>query len=256
MYIKRSWITMDKNTIIISMTSYPARIKHVALVWFSILRQMKPEYNCHCVLVLSKEEFPNLTKDLPSDLNALVNHNKIELLWVPRDLRSHKKLMPTLAAYPDNPILIIDDDQLRPDGWLRIFVEDHKKFPNDVLAGRIQQREINGSFEWKPITDSERGCIIKYGRSQNGRGGTLYPPHLFTDPEFFDENLYMKYSNTSDESWQYYWMRKHGIWPRATTSYIKDEDYVIKEAQNKLALWEVNRNKYNGILAKLISVFG
>ena len=247
---------MNTNTILIAMTSYPVRIKFVAQVWFSIIKQIRPEFNCRCILVLSVEEFPNKEHDLPKPLLMMAKANLITILWTPRDTRSHKKLMPVLAKFPENPILIIDDDQLRPDGWLQTFVNDHKRWPTDILAGRIQQREVDGKFVWQPISDEERGQIIKFGRSQNGRGGTLYPPHTFTDPEFFDETLYMKFSKTSDESWQYYWMRKHGIWPRATSSYIKDEDLVIKAAQNDLALWKTNRGKYDGILATLIKEFG
>lgn len=247
---------MSAERIIISMTSYPARIADVGLVWYSILRQIKPEYNVHCVLVLSVEEFPHKENDLPKDLRILIDAGLVEMLWTPRNTRSHKKLMPTLAKYPDDSILIIDDDQLRPEGWLKQFIDDHAIWPKDVLAGRIKQREIQGKFVWKDIEANERGKLIPYGRSQNGRGGTLYPPHLFTDKEFFDESLYMKYSPTSDESWQYYWMRKHKIWPRATRAYIDDVDYVIKSAQNELALWSVNRGKYDGILATLIKTFG
>jgi len=247
---------MNNNTIIISMTSYPARIKYVSKVWFSILKQKIDKNLYHCILVLSKPEFPNREKDLPSELLMLIENNLIELLWCEHNTRSHKKLMPTLEKYPDNPILIIDDDQLRPEGWLKIFIDDHNKWPNDILAGRIQQREINGKFIWKPISDNERGKIIEYGRSQNGRGGTLYPPHIFTDKEFFDENLYMKYSSSSDESWQYFWLKKHNIWCRATSNYIKDEHLVIKDAQ-KTALWETENHgeKYNNILNLLTKTF-
>lgn len=244
------------DKIIISMTSYPARIKFVGKVWFTILKQIKPEYDCHCVLVLSEPEFKNKQKDLPNDLNILINSKQIELIWTKTNILSHKKLMPVLEKYPDDSILVVDDDQYRPDGWLKIFIDDHKKYPKDVIAGRIRQREINGKFVWQEIEESERGKIIKYGRSQNGRGGTLYPPHIFTDKEFFNEELYMKYSPTSDESWQYYWMRKHDLWPRATTSYIKDEEYVVAEAQNEKALWCINRGKYDGILSTLIKTFG
>lgn len=242
--------------IIISMTSYPARIQYVGMVWYSIIKQIKPEYNCHCVLVLSVAEFPQKEAQLPRDVLSLIHTGIIELIWTPTNTRSHKKLMPVLEKYPDNPILIIDDDQLRPDGWLKIFIDDHKKWPNDVLAGRIEQRELDGKFIWCHIDKNERGCIIKYGRSQNGRGGTLYPAHIFTDPEFFDESLYMKYSPTSDESWQYYWLRKHNIWPRATSNYIRDTAYVIESAQNNMALWTINNGKYDTILRNLIKAFG
>ena len=243
---------MDR--IIISMTSYPARIKYVGLVWFSIIKQIKPEYNIRCVLVLSEEEFPQKFNALPADIRQLALNGFIEILWTPRNTRSHKKLMPVLEKYPDDSILIIDDDQIRPDGWLDIFVKDHARWPHDVLAGRIEQREVRGHFVWRHISDDERGTVIKYGRSQNGRGGTLYPAHTFKLPDFFNEAYYMKYSASSDESWQYFWLKKQGIFPRATTRYIRDEAGVIWGAQ-KTALWNENADKYDNILAVLNKTF-
>lgn len=246
---------LNSKTIIISMTSYPARIMYVGKVWFSIFRQMKKDYNCHCVLVLSETEFPNKELDLPKDLDIIIKSGLVELVWTKTNTRSHKKLMPVLELYPDNPILIIDDDQLRPEGWLSTFINDHKKWPKDILAGRIEQREVDGHFIWRNIKKNERGKIIKYGRPQNGRGGTLYPPHTFNDTEFFDESLYMKYSPTSDESWQYFWCRQNNIWPRATSSYPEDRHLVIQKAQNEKALWNTNKGKYDKILRDLIKVF-
>lgn len=242
------------DRIIISMTSYPKRIQFVAKVWFSIIRQIKPEYNCRCVLVLAEPEFPNRTDDLPSDLRLMISHGLIELLWTKFNTKSHKKLMPVLEKYPDDSILIVDDDQYRPDGWLKIFIDDHKKWPHDVLTGLILHREVNRHFVINRIQDAERGTVIINGRPQNGRGGTLYPPHVFTDKEFFDQNLYMKLSPTSDESWQYFFMRRHNIWPRATSKWINDVHLVVTEAQST-ALWETNRGKYDSILKNMMEYF-
>lgn len=152
---------MNRDTVIISMTSYPARIKYVGLVWYSILKSITPTMNVHCVLVLAKEEFPKLEQSLPTDLRVLVKCRKIELLWCDKNTKSHKKLMPTLTAYPNNPILVIDDDQLRTPDWLQNFLTDHQKYPNDVLAGLIHFRWENGKFKYSPVTNGERGTLIK-----------------------------------------------------------------------------------------------
>ena len=43
--------------------------------------------------------------------------------------------MPTLKKYPDATVIITDDDEERPDWWLQMFIDDHKKYPNDVIVG-------------------------------------------------------------------------------------------------------------------------
>lgn len=83
--------------IIISMTSYPKRIKYVAKAFASILMTKVPKTEYHCVLTLSKLEFPNLEKDLPTDLQTIISSGMVEVIWTEDNQRSHKKLMPTLA---------------------------------------------------------------------------------------------------------------------------------------------------------------
>lgn len=239
--------------IIISMTSYPARIKYVAKVWFSIVRQAVDKSLYKCVLVLSEEEFPGGMADLPDDLQVLIANGVIELLWTPRNTRSHKKLMPTLLKYPNNPILVIDDDQYRTMGWLQNFIDFHNKYPKDVLTGISHFILVNGRFCSRKLGPG----LYDNARPANGRGGTLYPPNTFNDPDFFDEGLYMKLSPTSDESWQFYFMKKHKI-PVRIIPYESDKHLVIDEAQKmKTALWNVNNfGGYNLIWKNLNKFFG
>ena len=197
--------------IIISMTSYPKRIKYVAKAFASILMTNIPKNEYHCVLTLSKLEFPNLEKDLPSDLRLFIENGLIEVIWTDDNQRSHKKLMPTLAKYPNNPILIIDDDVYRTSEWLNAFIETNKKYPNDIIVGAFWKkfRLQNGNIiEQTCIYDTYR--TTKYAnkimvgyKPANGTGGTLYPPGTFTDKRFFDKELYMKLSPSSDETWQF-----------------------------------------------------
>lgn len=241
------------NKIIISMTSYPARIKYVAKVWFTILKQKVDKSLYHCVLVLSEEEFKNKEKDLPADLMTLIENDIVELIWVPKNTMSHKKFIPTLLKYPDNPILVIDDDQYRTDNWLKNFINYHNQYPTEVLTGITHFILQDGKFYLKHLPPGK----YDNARPANGRGGTLYPPGIFTDKEFFDENLYMKLSPTSDESWQFYFMKKHKI-PVRLIPYENDVHLVIQEAQKmKTALWNVNNfGRYNVIWKTINDYFG
>ena len=62
---------IDEKTLgIISLTSYPARIKNVGKTIYKFVK-MCPEF--HIVLNLCSLEFPNKEKDLPDDLLLICN---------------------------------------------------------------------------------------------------------------------------------------------------------------------------------------
>lgn len=105
-----------KKKVIVSMTSYPARIECVAPAFRSILNQNVDRRLYKCMLALARPEFPGGKADLPPDLVAMVRKKEIELVWTETNTRSHKKLMPALKKYPTNPILITDDDVIRQPG--------------------------------------------------------------------------------------------------------------------------------------------
>lgn len=237
-----------KNEFIISMTSFPPRIKDVAKVWFSILKQNVDKDLYKCVLVLAEPEFPNKENDLPSDLKILIETGLIELIWHPTNIKSHKKLIPTLLKYPNADILVIDDDIIRPQGWLECFIEDHKKYPNDIITGMVAQYLENEKFKMYPniaFGNTNYGNIIINGRPANGRGGTLYPAHTFTDSRFFDETLFMKLTPTSDESWQFYFNRKDGKNIRLISKQFDVSNFVKGTQEQATALYKIN-HKNNG----------
>ncbi len=91
---------------IISMTSWKKRINHAGKSIYSILK------NCpgfHFVLVLSIDEFPNKEKELPNDINTLIDYNAIELLWVKENIFAFKKVLPTMDKYREVPVISADD---------------------------------------------------------------------------------------------------------------------------------------------------
>ena len=122
---------MNNDTLIVSMTSYPKRIGTTRDIYNIILGQK--EDDVHFVLVLSEDEFPNLELDLPKDLREDFG---VEIIWDKGNIKSHKKLIPTLERYPDNAILVVDDDMTMRPGWLHEFIEMHKKYPEDIIYGQ------------------------------------------------------------------------------------------------------------------------
>ena len=77
--------------IIVSMTSWPKRIKNVSTVINSLLNQnIKPDL---IELNLSIEEFPNKEKDLPEDINILLSKKYIEINWEEKNTGVFKKII-------------------------------------------------------------------------------------------------------------------------------------------------------------------
>ena len=195
---------VTNNTIIISMTSWAPRLDAVPKAFNAVISQIEPDMDVHCVLVLSVEEFPQKKKELPKCILDL----PVEILWTKRNTRSHKKLMPTLKKYPNNPIIVIDDDTCQTSGWLRTFIEDHKKYPDDIIFGQstsIVYVDLNNN-----IHEFRNGCcyeipgeIAYTQKPASGGSGTLFPPHTFHLSDFYDEDLMMKLSPTCDETWQW-----------------------------------------------------
>jgi hypothetical protein len=189
---------------IVSMTSWPPRINSVASAFKAVIDQVEEGMNVHFVLTLASEEFPNKEKDLPQDILDL----GVEIIWCERNTRSHKKLMPVLKAYPDSPIIVIDDDTRQVDGWLKTFIEDHEKHPEDIIFGQstsVVHIGIGGQIceVRNGKTYELKGAVAYTQKPASGAAGTLFPPHTFTREEFFDEDLMMGLSPTCDETWQW-----------------------------------------------------
>ena len=92
---------------IISMTSWAARISTCSKTIFSLLKQC-PGF--HIVLVLSEEEFPKMTAELPGNLMLFVDNELIELMFVRKNYKSFKKVIFSMDKYRDVPVISADDD--------------------------------------------------------------------------------------------------------------------------------------------------
>lgn len=88
--------------VVVSMTSFPARIQKVWIVVETMLRQRQsPE---KIVLWLSRDQFPGGHSQLPERLLAQQERG-LDIRFVDGDIRSHKKYYYAFAEFPDRHIL-------------------------------------------------------------------------------------------------------------------------------------------------------
>lgn len=163
----------SKDKIIISLTSFPARIGKVWLTVESLLRQkMKPDM---IILWLSKEQFPSMGS-LP---NRLLNLQKRGLVirLMNGDIRSYKKYQYTIEEYPDATIILADDDFIYDTDLVSSLMQAHVEEPHVVCAryGYRMKRENDGQIssylKWTSITEpTPASSEVFFGSG----GGTLF----------------------------------------------------------------------------------
>lgn len=241
---------MTERTLIVSFTTYPARMRCALLVIDSLLDQDAEDYKV--VVVISKEEF----KTIPYEF--LKYGKRIEIIHHPRNIRSHKKLIPVIKKYPNNPILVVDDDIARERTFVRNFQNDHLRHPNDIIGGTFLHKfaDDTPNIGWAS-NFSKNGTLdipLLFAKPSNGFGGTLYPPHTFTDPRFFDEDYLMRVCPTSDETWQFTFAILEDRNYRQSSFVPEYMDVKIKNSQeDEHSLCKTN--KYKEILEGIMKEF-
>lgn len=227
--------------LIVSLTSYPARIKFVSKTVNSLLNQsLLPT---KIILWLADSQFPRKLDDLPLDLKVLEGEH-FEIRWC-NDLKSYKKLLPALKEFPDCTLVTADDDILYPRKWLeRLYLpyllNQHKKIIWCHRAHVIttENQKISPYKKWHQCcidTDDSVRVFCTTG------GGVIYPPKCFNE-EVFSPN-YKKICSTNDDVWFFAMLVLNGykikVVPRPVSRIS-----VIDGTQEE-TLWLTNLNSLN-----------
>jgi len=183
------------NEIVVSLTTYDKRLDVVYLAIASIMRQtLRPN---RIVLWLAKE-FKH--QRLPATLNMLQKRG-LEIRYCD-EIRSYKKLIPSLETFPDATVITIDDDIIYDFELIDRLVRSHLREPQTVWGMRVSEitfdknGEISPYKKWIPgKTDHESPMNFA-----TGVGGVLYPPHVFSD-EILDRDKFLTLAPTADDLW-------------------------------------------------------
>lgn len=191
----------SQQSIIVSLTSFPAAIPYCVQAIRSILRgSFIPD---KIVLYLDTQKFPD--EKLPSELEELKAECSIfEVRFDPAEIRSYKKLIPALRDFPNDVIVTIDDDIDYHPNMLRDLIDTHKHLPDAIIAHRVRQVRLNQPYsEWRKYKWYDfifRKYHFSHLAMQTGVGGVLYPPHSL-DEKMLDSSKYMNIAPTTDDVW-------------------------------------------------------
>lgn len=192
----------DNPQLIVSLTTFPARIKYVHIPIESMLMQtVKPDM---VILWLADSQFPNREEDLPDELLELKKYG-LTIDWCD-DIRSYKKLVPTLEKYPDAAVVTIDDDLSYSPKLIEKLINGTMIHGNTICCHRAHR--IEKSYEnsnclflrkevWFPYTHPSFLNQLTSG------AGTYFPAHSL-HLDVTDKELFIKLAPTNDDIW--FWL--------------------------------------------------
>lgn len=196
---------IDNERIIVSMTSYPKRITNVGkAIYFLLTKQTVKPDEIH--LWLSIEEFPNKEKDLPKDLQQLLDVEAATIHWLPKNTYVHKRHEYFKIAKDTDLVFLIDDDVRYADDLIENVVKNHQKFPNCIICYNKYNSHVykgkkiiynNGIPEKEPLINKNRWC-----------GQSMIPAKLYPKECLSEENQKIrdKVDPVSDECWFQPWI--------------------------------------------------
>ena len=184
----------EGERIIVSLTSYPTRIRSVWKVIECLMRQrIKPD---KIVLYLSADQFGTID-NLPK---SLLNQQKrgLEIFMCDGNLRSHKKYYYAMQRYLEDKIITVDDDIFYRTDIIEAFINENKKHPKSIIANWVKEIQ-GGKYHYNEWPDkSESGLVNHF--CFIGVSGVLYPPHSL-HKDVFNETMMKELCYTTDDIW-------------------------------------------------------
>ena len=223
-----------EKKLIVSLTSFPARINTVYKTIESLLNQtLKADA---VILWLAEEQFPNKEKDLPKYLLELTKKG-LTISWC-EDIRSYKKLIPTLKQYPNDIIVTVDDDIIYNKDTLKNLYLTYLKNDNCIICHRAHYI----TFNWGKINSYSKwiNCVNNYKKSSynlffTGCGAVLYPPNCL-HKDIFNKDLFQKLAKDTDDIWFWAMAVLNNFKIKIAEKPILDLEYIDETQEQALYL--------------------
>lgn len=245
-----------RENVIVSLTSFPARIRTVNKCIESLLKQTCTPKKI--ILWLSKEQFPNQEADLPMELVKLSKNSRFDICWTDDDLKPHKKYFYAMQEYSNLPIITVDDDVYYDNTLVQKLMESYRKFPDCVSAMRANLILFKSSgafreydhwiYEYRSLVDTP-----SYQLLPTGVGGVLYPPNAIKK-DAFNKKAIQDTSLFCDDLW----LKFNAVLNNVKTVVPRENcKIVFLENTQEFALGKMNVNAGNNDVAlqKLMDYF-
>ena len=227
--------------LIASMTTLPGRLSDLDSVLKSLIEQTNQ-------LDLIKIYFQGEKNQFNSSI--IHNFKNVEVEFVSDYAKSKSKYYYSLKEFPNDDIILVDDDLIFEEKFIESLVIGHSRQPNCVITNLYQ-------FPFLDVI--KENCLRftmdlyymeyknKWLRSQSGYG-TLIPNHILDNTEILDIDKGNNFFPTSDECWLYCNFVSNNIITYCPGIFNEKKDFIKKEIIYNNRLWSKNqyRSYING----------
>jgi len=206
------------SPLIVSLTSYPPRFRTLAFTLRSLLRQTVKANRI--ILWIAHSDMPLLPQNVTDLQTAGLE------IRATGDIKSYKKILPALDAFPNAFIATADDDIYYRSTWLEQLVEGVSLADRIISCHRANEIifDSEGRFKssraWVPVTRKKQQKTL----FPHGCGGVLFPPGILTHT-VEDRAAALSLCPYNDDLWLYWIGRRNGA------------TYKVVDHRHKLIQW-------------------
>ena len=226
-----------------------SNINNLQLTIKSILNQ-DVERDFYEIILFVSKKYSKKKFRLPEYFISFLELNRIILKFLNSKINLQTRLIEAINEFPNNPILIINNNTIFPEGWLEMFLNDHNNYPNDIIAGSIQYY-FNQNNEIKTFSEGYKGysngifnhvtnLIFNFALVNTDLGGTLYPAKCFKFRTFYNINMFKRVSKKSDEFWQSCFIMIEGRNLRQSSKIYDYTKYIINKNSTEFINNKIN----------------
>ena len=184
------------SEVIMSLTSFPKRMKHLWMVIDLLMRQdTRPS---EIILCLFKGDFPD--RKLPESLDPYLERG-LRVIWADENLKPHLKYYYTFQEELSGRgrlVVTVDDDIYYPLDTVSRLMGIHREYPDAVCANIARRVEGPHYVEWafergRHAPDPELIAL--------GFGGVLYPASFYRTEALFDLGPIREICLKADDLW-------------------------------------------------------
>lgn len=224
------------HDIIVSLTTYSKRLHEVHLAIESIMEQTM---KANKIILWLQNDLKDV--QLPRSLYMLQERG-LEIKFC-EDIRSYKKLIPTMRLYPQDAIITIDDDVIYNIDFLENLIIPYLSDSRYIYCHRLHRMVLNKENKllpynkWNHFINDHKVDIMNF---PTGVGGILYPPNSL-DKEVFNSQIFMDICKYADDIWFKAMSLKKGTHAKKVFSHnIKGEDFIINNNVQDISLTNIN----------------
>ena len=233
------------NNMVVSLTSFPARLKTVHFAIRSLYEQTCPPQEIH--LWLGRDEIPNKNW-LPRRLRELEDLG-LQIHFADRTFHQYDKFLHNADLNAERPFVIVDDDVIYPPHAMETIWDAHQKNPDVVIANRCHLMQTDPVHGLAPYSDWPREEQLpepSHLLMPTGAGGVLYPTSFMANLAVTDKDLILTHAPYADDIWLKFCAMAQGI-PAFATRLSHKSDWYHRYTPTMQAGTLMNSNVTRGL---------